>query len=228
MSKPLLLTSLFPIALAGCQSPPDLPTGPAAYQIIPARSPDQPLRPYQISPMDVLAVNVFRTPDLSFENVQVDSSGAILFPLLGEVQAAGQTPTQLANELAARLRPYLENPQVTIFVKEASSQRVTVLGSVTQAGIYELEGASTLLDALALARGLDRVAKQEQVIVFRNINGRRMAAMFNVRAIQRGEADDPEILGNDTVVVGLNHIEAAWRDVLLAAPLANVFIPLYN
>lgn len=213
--------------VAGCASKPNLPVGEQAYSIIPVPTTATASQPYLIGPLDILSINVFRVQSLSLEGVQVDAAGTIVYPLLGQVSAAGKTPNAFAAEIATKLREhYLVNPQVSVLVTKSTSQNVTVLGSVTEPGIYDLRGPTTLLDALALAKGTQRVAALDQVVIFRVIDGKRMGAMFDVRAIQRGEQADPQIHAKDTVVVGLNHLEAAWRDVLLAAPLAAVFTQL--
>jgi polysaccharide export outer membrane protein len=77
-----------------------------------------------------------------------------------------------------------------------------------------------------MAHGETRVAAVKDVAVFRTINGQRMGAMFDIGSIRRGEASDPELVGNDVVVVGFSAGKSVWRDVLQAAPLMNVFRPL--
>ena len=77
-----------------------------------------------------------------------------------------------------------------------------------------------------MARGPTRVAALRQVTIFRTIEGRRMGALFDVQAIRRGEADDPAILGRDTVVVGLSGVKAAWRDALVLFRALAIFRPL--
>ena len=81
------------------------------------------------------------------------------------------------------------------------------------------------MEALALAQGPTRVAALDEALIFRTVNGQRMAARFNVREIGRGYAEDPEIQGRDVVVVGHSFIKAAWRDVLAAVPIFAVFRP---
>jgi polysaccharide export outer membrane protein len=211
--------------LAGCSaSMPNLPAGSAAYTTFPAASAGS--QAYQISPLDVIAVNVFQEPDLTAKDIQVDSSGMILLPLIGTVQAAGKSTSQLGQEIAAKLgERYLDNPQVSVLVQTSTSQRVTVEGSVTEPGVYVINGRTTLVDALALAKGPSRVARLQEIVVFREVNGQRMGAVFDLARIRRGEAADPEILGRDRIVVGLSNVKAAWRDVLQTAPFLAIFRP---
>src|SRR6476661_11060827 len=96
----------------------------------------------------------------------------------------------------------LQNPQVSIFVKEFSSQRVTVGGAVKKPGIFPLTTRLTLLQAVALSEGLGDTASQQNVIVFRTVKGRRQIARFDLAEIQKGSTPDPEIMGEDVIVVG--------------------------
>jgi len=213
----------------GCTTPANLPTGAEAYTIIPPPSAATALREYRIQPPDKITVLVFREPDLSLADVEVDSAGKITLPLVGPILAAGKTTEELAGEISSQLGArYLAHPQVSVFVSSASSQRVVVEGSVVQPGIYDVRGRTTLLGALALAKGPSRVAALREVAVFRFVDGQRMAAKFDVPAIRRGEAPDPEILGNDTVVVGFSGLKATWRDILTASPIVAAFRPLYD
>lgn len=182
--------------------------------------------PYRIGALDRISISVFQENDVSARNVQVDASGNILLPLIGEVRAMGHTSSELAAIVQARLgRRFLVNPQVSVTVDESASQRVTVIGSVIEPGVYSIRGRTTLLDAVAMAKGTARVAAMNNVVIFRVVDGKRIGALFNLRHITRGEAADPEILGNDAVVIGHSDIKAAWRDLLTAAPLLAVTRP---
>jgi len=221
------LICLATLALLGCTTTPLLPTGEEAYTSFPAPSADAVATYYRIGAQDKININVFQEPELSLQNVQVDAGGNILLPLIGTVKAAGRTSTELSQEIAERLNSrFLVDPQVSVIVASSVSQKVTVEGAVVEPGVYEVRGQTTLLEALAMAKGPSRVAALEQVAVFRTIGGQRMGALFDIKAIRRGEAADPEIRGNDTVVVGLSDIKAVWRDVLAAAPALAIFRPL--
>ncbi|HEX8414190.1 MAG TPA: polysaccharide biosynthesis/export family protein [Sphingomicrobium sp.] len=221
------------IALAGlaaCASTPSsLPSGPEAYATIPAASPERATETYRIGAQDKVNITVFQEPELSLQDVQVDAAGEILLPLIGSVTAQGRTTRELSAEIAEKLdRRFLVDPQVSVIVSSSVSQKVTVEGSVTEPGVYEVRGQTTLLEALAMAKGPSRVAALDQVAVFRTIEGQRMGALFDIRAIRRGEAADPEIRGNDTIVVGLSNVKAVWRDALAAVPALAIFRPLAN
>lgn len=184
---------------------------------------------YRIGALDTLAVSVFQEPDLSTPSnapLQVNASGNITMPLIGTVPAAGKTASELSALIAERLSvKYLENPQVNVSVATSVSQKVTVQGEVVEAGIFPMNGKTTLLDAISLAKGESKVASLKQVLVYRYINGQRTGALFDVLAIRKGEAPDPEILGNDVVVVGYSKGKAIWRDILSTSPLLGIFRP---
>lgn len=156
---------------------------------------------YRIGALDLLQISVFQLDDLDRE-VRVNSSGMISLPLIGAVTAGGKTVPELEAEIAGKLREtYLQNPQVSVFVKEFTSQRVTVEGAVNKPGIFPITGKTTLLQAVALSEGLSPLADASSVVVFRTIQGQRMAALFDLRQIRAGNAEDPQIYGDDIVVV---------------------------
>lgn len=179
---------------------------------------------YRIGATDMLSVSVFQVPDLTFDEIRVDAAGNLQMPLIGSVQAAGLTPNELSRDIARRLSErYLRNPQVTVTVKEAASQKVTIDGAVTQPGVYEMRGRTTLLQAVAMARGPSRDADINSVAVFREVGGQRMVAVFDLSAIRNGEAEDPVILGDDVVVVDVSRVNALIRDAIQALPALAIF-----
>lgn len=217
-------------ALAGCTSVtnnPDLPTGPAAYDVVPATV--TPMTAYQIMPTDVLSVSVFGEADLSTDKIRVDDAGFVQLPLIGQVKAAGRTPDELGNDLADRLgRRYLVDPKVAVSVVEAAKRFVSVEGEVRRPGVYEIGGDFTLLSAIARAESTNDTAKLNEIIIFRTINGTRMAARFNLKDVRSGVAPDPQIMDGDIVVVGLSGAKQLWQDILKAAPIFNVFTVATN
>lgn len=182
---------------------------------------------YRVGPMDTLDISVFQVPELSRE-AQVDAQGMVNMPLIGAVPAAGHTTVELEREIATRLsEKYLQAPQVNISVKEFASQRVTVDGAVMAPGVYPVTGPTTLMRAVAMAKGADpRFANERQVVIFRTVNGQRMAARFDLAAIRAGEADDPEVYGNDIIVVDRSGARSVLRDVVGALPVISIFRPL--
>lgn len=180
---------------------------------------------YRIGPLDLLEVTVFQVEDLN-RTVRVNTSGKISLPLVGTVDAGGKTVSELESDIAARLsEEFLQSPQVSVFVKEFTSQRITVEGAVKQPGVYPITGRTSLLQAIAMAKGFERVANLDGVIVFRTVDGQRMAAVFDYRAIRAGASEDPQVFGDDIVVVDESGAKAAWRSVLESMPFLNVFRP---
>lgn len=218
------------VTLAGCTSSfhgADLERGAPAYAVIPAQRTAAVGDDYRIGALDRIDIAIYQEPDFSAKNVEVNTVGRVALPLIGEVTASGRTASELA-ALIARMygARYLEHPQVAVTVAQSVSQKVVVQGEVNQPGVYDLHGQATLLEALSMAKGETKVAAVREVAVFRTVEGRRMGALFDVRAIRRGEAADPQLQGQDTVIVGSSGARSGWRDVLSAAPILNVFRPL--
>lgn len=207
----------------------NLASGASAYSVISATSAtaNTNVGDYRIGALDTVDVSVYQEPDLSAKALQVDASGQIALPLVGTVQASGKTAAELSKELERVLGgKYLRNPQVTVTVAASVSQKVSVQGEVREPGVYPLSGPTTLLGVISMAKGETEVAKLQEVVVFRNVNGQRMGAVFNVASIRRGEAADPVIEGNDLVVVGYSAARRFWRDVVSTAPIFSVFRPI--
>lgn len=206
-----------PAAVASPATPttsgPVLNTPTAAAQGDPARPVAAP-RDYLIGPQDLLKVEVFGVPDLN-RSVRVNAVGQISLPLIGQVQAAGLTSEQLAADIAAKLaKSYLQNPQVTIFIEEFISQRVTVTGAVKTPNILPLKGRMTLLQAVAAAGGPTSVANRNSVQILRlEPGGARRALQYDLAAIRDGEAPDPEIQGEDVVLVSTSSFKETAKDI---------------
>jgi len=224
--RALIATGLA-VLCAGCSgmhAADDLPHGMASYDLMPAPDPSTAMAAYRIGPLDVLKVTVFQEKDLSFDQIQVDASGNLAFPLIGTMRAAGETATQLSDHIAAELaKKYLVNPQVSVSVASSVSQNFTVEGDVKQPGVYAINGTSTLLSALAQAQSPTDVAKLDQVVIFRNINGKRAGGVFDVKAIREGRRPDPAVLGGDVIVVGFDQVKGAFRDLFRTAPFFYLF-----
>lgn len=176
-------------------------------------------RPSLIGPLDTIQVDVFNVPELGRE-IQVDASGRISMPLVGTVDARGRTAGELAAAIEEALRGrYVRNPEVTVNIKSSVSQVVTIDGQVVEPGLYPVTNQMTLLRALASAKGLSEFARQDEVVILRTVNGRKMAGLYNIDAIRRGVYDDPAIYANDVVVVGDSPQRRRFRDVVSLAPL---------
>jgi len=200
-----------------------LPSGPAAYDVIPVKAMDE-IVAQRIRPNDKLAISVFGEPELTRDDYVVDGSGYLQVPLIGQIIAAGVSPDELREEISRRLGArFIRDPQVSVTLTERAKARFAVEGSVEDPGVYEADPATTLLAAIAQAGSPSRVAKHNEVMVFRVIDGRRMGARFDIDQIRAGLADDPQIIGGDTIVVGHSGSKSFWRDVRETAPLLNLF-----
>jgi polysaccharide export outer membrane protein len=152
---------------------------------------------------DVLSVNVWKEPDVS-KSVPVRSDGKISLPLVGEVQATGRTPLRLEQEIAAKLKNYIAEPEVTVMVQQINSQKFNILGMVNKPGSYPISNSATVLDAIAFAGGFKDFAKQKSIYVLRqNPDGTQARLPFNYKEVVKGRNPDQNIKlqPRDTVVV---------------------------
>lgn len=203
--------------LVACSTVEDAPRGEAAYAEIPA--PPAVAVDYRITPDDVLRIQVYHEPGLSLEDAQVTAAGMVRMPLIGDVSVAGLSASEASEVIAGRLgERYLVSPQVTVFVKKAVGRRITVDGEVREPGVFPIDGRIGLLQAVAMASGPSRLANLKQIVIVRQADGQRKAAMFNLSAIRKGDAPDPEVLSGDTIIVGLSRIKAILGGSLLALP----------
>jgi len=176
-------------------------------------------RPALIGPLDTIEVDVFGIPDLGRE-MQVDASGRIAMPLAGTIDARGKTAGELAGTIQDALRArYVRNPQVTVNIKSSVSQVVTVDGQVVEPGLYPVTNQMTLMRVIASAKGLSEFARQEDVVILRKVNGRKMAGLYDIGQIRRGAYDDPPIYANDVIVVGDSPQRRLFRDFVSLSPL---------
>ena len=215
-----------PLMLAGCA---DSRGGPIPYNQ-PLARPDEPKiealeSNYKIAPMDKLTIKVFKSEDLSGD-YDVDLTGKISLPLVGEVEAANLTTAQLDQRLTDKLgEKYLEHPDVSVAIKQSTARVVTVDGAVKDAGSFPVAGPLTLIQAVALAKGPTEDANPRRVAVFRTIGGQRQAAAFDLTDIRRGQAPDPAIYAGDIVVVDGSSIKALQKQIFQTVPLLGMFRP---
>lgn len=223
-AAPILLATIMAMAvsLPGRTRDAETPAGlqPSATPILSAPGAPQ---DYVIGPLDKLSIKVFQVPDLSQQGVPVDASGHIELPLVGSVVAAGKTTDQLSKEIAGLLEAhYLQSPQVSVFVDESASRKITIQGEVKSAGVFQMKGRITLLQALAMAGGLADNANVKRIAVIRDAGGVRRVAYCDYVAIRDARAPDPEVLGDDVIIVEGSQTKMAWSAVLKALPLFSL------
>jgi len=180
---------------------------------------------YLIGAHDVLEITVFRVPELS-KTIQVASEGTINFPLVGQVQAEGKTPKQVETALTSKLgAKYLRKPQITVYVKEFNSRRVTINGAIKKPGVFPIRGKMTLMSLVAMAQGVNENA-DSVVAVFRMKDGKRTAARYDIDAIKAGTSEDPALQPEDVVVVGTSAVKAVFNNFLKVVPVLRTFVLL--
>lgn len=182
-------------------------------------------RAYVVGPYDTVDVNVYGVPELS-RTVSVDASGAMTLPLIGELNAAGLGTTELSRLIADKLLRYVRDPQVTVSANKVS-QSFTVDGQVKTPGQYPIVGPMTLMRSVARAEGVTDYANTNYVVVFRQVRGKQMAALYDLRAIRQGIYADPEVYANDIVYVGESTGRRIFQTViqggaLLTGPLIAI------
>ncbi len=220
----IILLALLVSACAGSRGGPVpynradfVPPDPVAATVVSAE--------HKLASGDVVTISVFQVAEMSGDR-EVDSLGRIQMPLIGQIDAQGLTPSQLEAALTTRLNAtYLREPRVQVTLKSVRQETVTVDGSVTQPGVYPVPGPISLIQAVALARGPSQDANVKRVVVFRRINGQRQAAAFDLTTIRNGTDPDPQIFGDDVIVVDGSRARATFQNFLQTVPLLALFRP---
>ncbi|MGC4113849.1 MAG: polysaccharide biosynthesis/export family protein [Myxococcales bacterium] len=154
--------------------------------------------PYLIGREDVLDVSVWRDADLS-RVVPVRPDGLISLPLVGEVEAAGQSPDQVAEAIRARLSPFVQDPRVVVIVREVNAPRFFVIGEVARPGGFPLRNRTTVLQALSMAGGPNEFASKGGIVVVRR-NQQRIRVDYGELVDAPGKRDFA-LQPGDTIVV---------------------------
>ena len=168
---------------------------------------------YRIGPNDLLEIDVFGVTELK-RTVRVNSTGMVSLPLIGTVKLSGMTAQEAEAAIAERYaEKYLQDPQISVFIKEFTTQRVTIEGAVQRPGIYPLTGQITLLRAMALAGGRGDLANLENVMIYRTgRDGKLESQTFDLDRVRSGEIPDPLVLPEDVIVVQRKPVRVLLRD----------------
>ena len=197
LSVLIVALTLLTSPVAG-QQPVVPPAQPAAARSAVADVPSD----YVIGPEDVLGVVFWREADLTAD-VTVRPDGRITLAVLGEMQAAGLRPEQLQQQIHAKAKGYVNDPNVAVVVRAVNSRKVFVTGRVTTPGSYPLKGPLTVMQALALAGGITDYADAKNITVLRLESGKTRGFKFNYKDVSNGKKLEQNILllPGDTVVV---------------------------
>ena len=156
---------------------------------------------YVIGPSDVLAITVWKETTLS-GSVLVRPDGMITLSLIGDVQAAGLTPLQLADQITAKLKKFVQSPNVSVVVSEIHSKVIYLLGEVGKKGPVEMTSGMTLLDAIAAAGGLTDYANAKKMYILRNTAGKQERIPVHYKEALKGDSQFNLLLQpGDTIVV---------------------------
>ena len=155
---------------------------------------------YVIGPEDVLDIFVWKEESLT-KTVPVRIDGKISLPLVDDVQAAGLTPLQLKEEITKRLSGFVDNPTVTVTVREANSYRVFISGEVKQPGIVRIRSEITLVKLIIMAGGFTEWANKRKISIITNENGKEKRITANYNKIIDGDIPDIIIKPGDTVII---------------------------
>ncbi len=155
---------------------------------------------YRVGVEDELGIAVWHEPELS-QQVVVRPDGMITLPLLNDVKVAGLTTVEVQSLLTDKLKPFVNDPQVTVSIKAVKSRKVSLVGNVAKQGTYSLNGHVTVLELLAEAGGLGPFAKSKSIYVLRKQDGKEIRLPFNYKKAISGKGDNPELLPGDMVVV---------------------------
>lgn len=228
---------VFVAVLMGCNGVPDQNSGLApqpaaansaelarvANKYVSAATPGS--ASYLIGPQDVLDIAVFQAPDVS-KTVLVASEGTINLPLVGQITAAGRSPSELERDIETRLNArFLKSAQVTVTVKEYNSKRITVEGAVRSPGVFPWRGGETLMQVIARSGGLDSNVASDNIVVFRSINGVRTATRFDFSAIHSGTEPDPPLSPGDVIAIDESNTKVGLNYFLRVLPVAGMATP---
>lgn len=154
-----------------------------------------------LGPEDVVEIRVYREEELSSE-YRVEADGTINFPLIGSVEVAGLTPTEASKIIDWLLEDgYLKDAQVTIRVIEFNSRQITVLGRVKAPGSYPYSDGMTIIQAIALAGGLEEGHAAYRMTITRGEGAQQRVIKVPFGEVSKGRAQNVEMQPSDTVFV---------------------------
>jgi polysaccharide export outer membrane protein len=186
-----LLVVSYLLALVACH--------PAPTNRLPSEPPEEDT---SLGPGDVFEVRVLGDEDLTGK-YQVGPDGTIQFPFIGSVEVAGKEADETAREIRDRLKSgqFLLDPQVSVFVEQSNSKRVTIVGAVTKPGTFPMIPGLTVIQAVSNCGGFTNLASKDDTVVTRRVNGKLERYRIPVSEITRGNAEDIPLRSGDIVYV---------------------------
>ena len=167
-----------------------------------------------VGPGDLIEISVFEVEELSKIKVRIPMKGTITLPLLGQIRATGLSPLELQDRISDLLQQkYMHNPQVSIFVHEHTSQRVSVMGSVRKGGVYTLTSRLRLADALAMADGLADEADHTIYLIRRVPMGTVAQGRTDVVAAKTTVPPLPDATEELMVAINLDELTAGREEL---------------
>lgn len=186
----------------------------------------EPADSYLLGPEDMIEINVWTHGDLT-RTVTVRPDGRISFPPIGEVRAAGLSPSELGRTVRSMLQQYVRNPVVTVVVVKERGKRVSILGQVRNPGQYVLREQSRLADAVAVAGGPNFAADISAVFVTTGDRARPRVVRVNLERVLRGEEPESNLLlQSDDVVFVPGTVRQALESLRSVAPNIQIQIQL--
>jgi len=195
----LILAFIIPTLL--CQAQGTEPAEKSAHMQPLPSAPGADANSYIIGASDVLAITVWKQPDLS-GSLLVRPDGMVSLPLVGDVKATGQTPTQLSNEIGSRLKKFIQDPNVSVVVSQIHSKVIYLLGEIAKKGPVDMTPGMTLLEAISSAGGLTDFANSKRIYILRDNAGKHEKIQVRYKEALKGDSSfDLALKPGDTIVV---------------------------
>ncbi len=158
---------------------------------------------YKIGAGDILEIVTWKEVDFSRDEIIVRTDGQITFPLINDVYVSGRTPMQVTKEIESKLKKYIENPIVTVTIRNPASKKFYIIGEVVNTGEYDLTKNLTVIQAFAIAGGFTQWASKKEILLYRNVKGKDKIIRINYKNIIKGKdfRNNLHLKADDTIIV---------------------------
>jgi protein involved in polysaccharide export with SLBB domain len=156
----------------------------------------------RLGPGDVFEVRVYEEKELSGK-FRVANNGTVDYPFIGRIEVASMEPHQVADVISKKLVEggYLRAPQVSVFVEQYNSKRITVLGAVAKPGAFPMTSGLTIVQAISFAGGFTSIAAEDDTVITRKVDGKLKRYKVPVREMMEGKVDDFALQSGDSIFV---------------------------